>query len=150
MGMSFIVDVSNVSANLSQFPSGVYPAQVKEAKLEIAQSSGEPMITLVWEIHHPDLGNATLRDNLPSKFPAKVKAFYQAVSGLTHEEMQDPANHQIEIDADELIGTQCLVQVGEREYTNKAGEKRTGKSVVGAWYFPADRTDLISYEDTPF
>ena len=145
-----VIDVSGVTANLGQFPNGVYEARVTAAKLDIAQSSGEPVIKLEWEIYHPELGNATIRDTLPSKFPAKCKAFYQAVSDLSHEDMQDPSHQQIELDPDELIGAECLVQLGEREGTANDGSKRMYKSIVGSWYFPSSRQDLIGYEDTPF
>ena len=144
------VDLSNVSGFIGDFPNGIYEARVLDAELTISQSSGEPMINLEWELHDDDLGHATLRDNLPYKFPAKVKAFYMAANNLTHADMQDPAHQKVELDPDDLQGLQMLIQLGEREGMNKQGETQNYKTVAGAWYFPADRIDLLRKEDTPF
>lgn len=145
MSPTMTVDLSKVGTPIQSFPNGVYHARVDEASLDIAESSGAPIINMQLTIYDEDLGEGQLRDSLPSKFPAKCKAFWQAVNGFSAEDMKRPENSNVEFDADALVGATLLVQLGEREGTNKKGEKTMYKQAVGAWYFPESRTDLIGY-----
>jgi len=156
-----VIDLTETSANVSNFPNGVYEAKVVEAEMTIAQSSGDPMVNLRWEIHHPDLGNAVIRDNLPFNFAEKVKAFWLSANDMTEQEFQqikstNPSQlKDVEINPPELIGIEMLVQVGEQEGRDKVTKQPNGKiykNIVGSWYFPASRTDLLTWDngDEPF
>jgi hypothetical protein len=142
MGNTLSVDLSKATTFVSNFPNGVYPAKVASAKLDVS-GAGNPMIVVELELYHPELGSGTIRDFLVPSFASKVKAFWQAVTGATNEEMQLPENQNVEIDPDELVGAELLVQLGEQE---NAEDGKTYKSLVGSWYFPASRSDLITFE----
>ena len=80
---SMIVDVSQVESSIRDFPNGPVEATVREAKLDVAKSSGNQMVVMKLEIYHPSVGSATITDRLPAAFPAKVKAFWKAVNDFT-------------------------------------------------------------------
>lgn len=155
--MGMVVDLKNTSTRISEFPAGYYEAKVVKAEMAIAASSGDPMVNLQWEIHHPELGNAVLRDNLPYNFPDKVKSFWLAANEMTEQDFQqakaeDPDSLEVEINAPDLVGLEMVIQVGDVEgKTNGQPNGKMYKNVVGAWYFPASRAgDLVEWADTPF
>lgn len=145
--MSFVVDISSVESNISQFPNGIYPARVRKAELDVAKSSGNPIIRMELAVYSDIYGEATLRDTLPAAFPAKVKAFWQAYNDFTPEEIAQHPEVNIADPAD-LVGAEFLIQLGEQE--NKATQK-TYKTVVAPWYYPMSRAmDLLGdVEDSP-
>lgn len=154
-----VIDLTKTQTRISDFPNGRYEAKVIEAEMAIARSSGDPMVKLQWEIHHPDLGNATLRDNLPFNFADKVKAFWLAANDMTEQDFIQAKNENpeelsnVEIDPAHLIGLEMIIEVNEREGTDQNGQPngRMYKQVNGTGYFPASRTDLITWDvDAPF
>lgn len=140
----FVVDISSVQAPIQEFPNGPVEAQVAKAELDVAKSSGNMMLRIEFEIYHPDHGTATLRDFLPVTFPAKVKAFWQALNDLTAEQMAEQP--EVNIDPDEIVGSQLIIQLGEQEGNNG----KLYKNVSSPWYYPLSRaTDLLDYIETP-
>ena len=144
---SLTVDLSGVATDLSTFPTGVYEAQVLTAELEISKTSGNPMITVEFEIHHPDLGTGVIKDWLSPGFKSKIKSFWMAANGFSNEQARDAlaSGGEIELDPDEMIGVQLLVNVGEKEGREKDG--RMFKSVVAPFFFPVTRSDLVRWGD---
>lgn len=145
------VNLADVPSDLASFPLGVYEAQVLSADLEIAKSSGNPMIVVNFEIHHPDLGTATIKDFLSPGFKSKIKAFWMAANGFTHEQARDALAQgaDIELDPDEMVGTQLLVNIGEKAARDGSG--RMFKEVAPPFFFPSTRQDLVKWgsEDLP-
>jgi hypothetical protein len=144
---TFVVDISKVEASLRDFPNVPVEAKIVSADLDVAKSSGAPIIRLEFEIYHPDVGTTTIRDVLPHNFPAKVRAFWMALNDFTPEQMQNQS--KVEINPLELVGASMIVQLGERE--NPATGK-IYKSVVSPWYYPLSRVDVLSLgrEERPF
>lgn len=136
-------DLSQIEANKSDFPNGPVEATIKEAKATVSKNSGNPQIELLFEIYHPDVGVATIRDWLPFTFPRKVGHFWAAYNNMTIEEVR--AGGAIDIDPDELVGATLLLNLGEEEGTLKSGEKAMFKQIVSPWYFSDTRTDLLPY-----
>ena len=137
----FVVDISNIPANIQDFPAGAVEATILSAKMDVSKEKGNPLIRLEWEVYHPAVGTAILKnDTLPSAFPAKVKAFWQALNAFTNEDMADQPEAQIDPDA--LVGAQLILQIGPKESSN--GKVYT--SVLTPWYYPITRTDVLSYE----
>jgi len=129
---------------VNDWPDGYYEARVNSAELDIAKSSGNPIIKLVLELFHPDLGTGIMLDNLPEGFVDKCLAFYLAFNHITRNEYEaaiasdeDPV---VDLDPDEMIGASLIVQIGDNEY-----EGKVRKQTVGGWYYPDDREDLIPY-----
>ena len=141
------VDISNIAADIRTFPNAALEAKVLSAELDVARSSGAPLIRLEYEIYHPTAGTTKLRDTLPSNFPAKVKSFWMAVNDFSAEEMAEQP--KVDIDPDTLVGATIIVQLGEQE--NKESG-RVYKTVVAPWYYPISRVDLleISDDENPF
>lgn len=144
---SLTVDLAGVATDLSQFPNGVYEAQVLSAELEISKSSGNPMVTVEFELHHPTLGTGTIKDWLSPGFKSKIKSFWMAANGFDNQQARDAlaSGSEIELDPDEMVGVQLLVCIGERE--GRDGDGRMFKSVVAPFFFPVSRMDLVKWED---
>lgn len=144
---SLTVDLSGVATDLSVFPNGVYEAQVLTAELEISKNSGNPMITVEFEIHHPTIGTGTIKDWLSPGFKSKIKSFWMAANGFTNEQARDAlaSGSEIELDPDEMVGVQLLVNIGERE--GRENDGRMFKSVVAPFFFPVTRSDLVKWDD---
>jgi len=138
MSGSMIVDISNVQASIRDFPNHAVEAKVISAKRGLSQA-GNMKVDLELEIYHPDVGTAVVRDNLPSAFPAKVKAFWMAINNFTQEDMAD--QEKVEIDPAALVNAQLIVQLGEQE-SKKDG--KIYKTIVAPWYYPIDRTDVLA------
>lgn len=142
---TFVVDVSGVEGSVRDFPNGPLEATVKEAKLDVAKSSGNQMVVMKLEVYHPSVGTAVITDRLPSAFPAKVKAFWKAVNDFTEEEIA--ANPQVEIDPPSLIGAQLIVQLGTKENKDTGA---TYKDITPPWYYPLSRAaELLGENDPP-
>jgi hypothetical protein len=148
---SLTIDLSGATGSIRDFPVGVYEAEVVKAELEVSRNTGNPMITIELEIHHPTMGSTTLRDWLPVSFPSKVKSFWVAAMNYTPQQAAEALSRgsEVELDPTELIGTQLLVQIGERESTS---DGKTYKGVVAPFYYPASRFDLVNWdnEQRPF
>lgn len=134
------VNIGNVPVFASAFDNGPVVGRIIESELTVAASSAEPMINLQWEIFHPDHGTAKLFDRLPSKAAWKCQKFYEAITGLTANELTDDDSN-IDIDADSLVGAEAILILGEREFNGK-----TYKEPVPPFYAPITRTDLLDYE----
>jgi hypothetical protein len=146
---SFVVDLSNVGADIRNFPDGVYEASIKSAKLDVSKRTANTTLAMEIEIYSPVHGTAVLRDWLSPAFEAKVKHFWVALNDLTEEQVA--ASPVVELNPPDLVGAQLLVKLGEQE------NKETGKvykSLVGPWYYPLSRaTDLLLADeeaDKPF
>ena len=155
--MGMIIDLTKTQTNISTFPDGMYEAKVVKAEMKIAKSSGDPMVDLNWEIHHPELGNAVLRDNLSYNFPDKVKSFWLAANEMTEQDFQQAKAENpndlenVEINPEEMIGLEMVIQMGEVEgKTNGQPNGKMYKNVVGSWYFPASRAESLVMWETPF
>lgn len=142
--MTFVVDISNVPQPIGEFPNGPVEATIAEAKLDVVEANGNPIIRLIWDIYHPDVGVGRLFDSLPSAFPAKAKAFWQALNDFTSEEMMEQAN--IELNAPELVGAQMIVHLGEKEAKQGKHKGELFKQVVSPFYYPISRLDVLSYD----
>lgn len=142
---TFSVDLSNLKTPIWQFPNGPIEATIVSAKVDVA-ASGNPKLAIEWEVYHPEVGTATLYDNLPSVgFDAKVAAFWMALNELTPEDIQ--ASPKIDIDPGGLRGAQMIVQLGEQERKDKPGTTR--KSVVAPWYYPISKAAELLSIPTP-
>lgn len=140
---TFVVDVSQVEANLRSFPDGPVEATVKKVTPDVSKKGGT-MLSLELEIYHPSVGSATIKDWLPASFPAKVKAFWMAVNDMTEEEIaNDPL---LKIEPEGLIDATLILQIGDQE--NK-GDGKVYKQVVAPWYYPISRHDLLSTDGAP-
>lgn len=148
----FVVDISKVPSDLRNFPNGNAEATVKEAKLDVAKESGNPLVRMVLTLYHPSVGEVTMNDTLPIKFPAKIKSFWMAINDLTEQQALEAP----EVDLSEpgnLVGAQFIVAIGEQEGKDRQGNLtgRMYKTIVPPWYYPISRTDLLNYEgvETP-
>lgn len=143
---SLTINLANVQGNIRSFPDGVYAARVTDAKLDVS-STGNPMIAMELEIHHPTLGSATIRDWLSAGFASKGQAFYQAVSGMTVQQLADQLarNPDIDIDPDDIIGAELLVNIADKPARNDPS--KVYKNVVEPFYFPFSRVDLLAWQD---
>lgn len=141
------VDFSEVNdrTSIRDFPDGPVEATINNATLDVSKTSAAPMIRLEFTVYHPDHGEATLKDTLPSLFPAKVQAFWQAFNRLSKEELKNES--AADIDPADLVGASLIVVLGES--TNEKTGK-TYKQVDYPWYYADDRVDVLEYEDTPF
>lgn len=148
---SLTIDLSNAGGSIRDFPVGVYEAEVIKAELEVSKNTGNPMITVELEIHHPTMGSTTLRDWLPMSFPSKVKTFWMAANNFTPQDAAEALakSSEVELDPTELVGIQLLVQIGERE---SVADGKTYKGVVPPFYYPLSRSDLVNWnnEERPF
>ncbi len=144
---SLTVDISNINPDLSMFPNGVYEAQVLTADLEISKNSGNPMITLQLEFHHPKLGSGVVKDWLSPGFKSKIKSFWMAANGFDHEQAVEAlrSGGEIDLDPDELVGVQLLINLGEQEGRNDPS--RMFKTVVAPFFFPVNRKDLLTWQE---
>lgn len=141
--MSFVVDISSVEPRIQDFPDGVYEATITNPRLDVSKK-GNPVINMDLVIYHPNLGEAVVKDSLPSAFPRKVRAFWMAFNDLTAEEIAGQQTVEIENPSD-LEGGQILVQLGTQE-NKETG--RTYKSIVAPWYYPLSRAaDLLGESD---
>lgn len=138
----FVVDISDVTADIRNFPPGVYEATVENAKPDVSQT-GNPLIRMDLRVYSPKHGEAILKDNLPAAFPAKVKAFWMAYNDWTEEDIADVKEVEID-DVSELNGAQILIQLGDQE--NKTNGK-TYRTVVSPFYYPISRLDLLDLEN---
>lgn len=139
---AFVVDISDVTADIRTFKPGVYEATVEDPKADVS-STGNPMIKMKLRVYHPDLGEAVISDTLPAAFPAKVKAFWMAYNDFTEEDLAGVNEVAIDNEKD-LEGAQILIQLGDQE------NKQTGKTyrtVVAPWYYPVSRQDLLLPEE---
>lgn len=145
------VNLAGVESGLRDFPVGVYPARITKAELDVSKNTGQPMIVVWLEIHHPMLGSGTLRDWLVVTFPAKIKTFYQAVNNYTAQELAEAVNRNpdIELDPQELVGAELLVQIGEEPSQNDPS--KLYKKVVSPFFYPVSRSDLLAWmeDDVP-
>jgi hypothetical protein len=143
---SLTIDLSNAGGSIRDFPVGVYEAEVIKADLEVSKGTGNPMITLELEIHHPTMGSTTLRDWLPVSFPSKVKSFWVAAMNYTAQQAAEALSRgsEVELDPAELVGVQILVQIGEKESTN---DGKMYKGVVPPFYYPVSRNDLVNWDN---
>lgn len=138
----FVVDISDVTADIRTFPPGVYEATVEDPKTDVSKK-GNPLIKFNLRVYSPKHGEAVIFDNLPSAFPAKVKAFWLAFNDWTEDDMADMSEVEID-DVNDLDGAQILIQLGDQE------NKQTGKvyrTVVSPFYYPISRIDLLDLDD---
>lgn len=140
---TFVVDVSQVEADIRSFPDGPVEATIKTVTPDVSKK-GNNMLVLEVELYHPAVGSVTTRDWLPSNFPAKVKAFWMAVNDFTEEQIA--ADPQLKIEPDELKGAQLIVHLGLDEDKET---KKVYKKIVPPWYYPISRTDLLSTDGAP-
>lgn len=140
---TFVVDTSQVQANLGSFPPVPVEAKVLSVKSDVSKKGGS-MLVLELGIYHPDVGEATIKDWLPSSFPAKVKAFWMAINDLTEADMASAP--VVEINPPDLIGAQLIVVLGREEGKDPNTGQPNGKvytKIVSPWYHPISRVELL-------
>jgi hypothetical protein len=138
-GMVF--NVSDVPADISSFPNGIYEAVIKEAKTDVADS-GDTFIILTLELYHPTLGTARTWDRFYPNSTWKAKCLWMALMDWSEEEMV--ANPEFELVPEQLKGAQVLVKLGEKEGKK---DKKIYKNIVPPFYFPTSRIDLLPLPD---
>ena len=139
-------NLSDIKQSIRDWEPGVYEAVISNARVDIAKSSGDPMLVFDLTLYSPVHGEITITDRLPSGFPAKGKAFWKAFNDYEDEDLAGVELITIENPA-ELEHGEILVQLGDQE------DKRTGKmyrQVVAPWYYPTSMAPmLLGGDDLP-
>jgi len=146
MAATIVFQLSETPTSSFDFPPGAYAARVLEAEARIAQSSGEPMLRLVWEVYHPDYGTAKLFDNVPSKNQWKATNFYAAWVGAENpNDLVAQGQREGEVDPAALVGTEFIVHIGTRVADRGKYMGQEVRETVPPFYSPISRTDLLGY-----
>lgn len=103
------LDFSNVQSR-EAMPEGVYDASVAKVEQVLSKSSGNPMLKVEFDIQTEGFTGRKIWGNyvLTEAAMWKVQELFSAL-GLDTDAI-------LEIDTDDLIGLNCQLKIGQREY----------------------------------
>lgn len=134
-GNSVSVDLSGVESTRKAIPEGTYSVVVNKAELKDSQS-GNPMIALEFEVDQGTHKGVKLYENCSLQPQAlfKLKAVLQGLG------FPIPKGN-FNLDADELVGMSCEVEVGNEIYEGKK------KSRILEYLIPGEEDDEGEEDD---
>lgn len=106
---SINLDFSNVQSR-EALPEGVYQASIAKVDSTLSKSSGNPMLKVEFNILDDNYQGRKVWSNyvLTEAAMWKVMELFKAL-GM-------PTESVVSIDTDELVGLECSLQIGQREY----------------------------------
>lgn len=146
MGLEF--NLNEISADISEWPEGIYYARVKKAEMAISKSSNNPMLVIDFELWDETYGSGVVRDWITqgNDFGArKGKALILAINDVTLEESEafQAENPTVTLTPQYLMqdgGAELLVNMVKRP--SKDGQ-RLFANVGGINYAPISQADEL-------
>lgn len=135
---TFVVDVSNVAADIENFPNGPVEAEVLSAEWKTNDRSGASYLNIMYDIYHPNVGTARFWDSLYTTFPPKAKALFVAINDFSPEQAANLS--EIELVPEELPGERVILFLDDW-YNEKT--QKTRKTVGRPYYLPISRQEVL-------
>lgn len=138
-------DLSQIKADIRDFPDGAYYARVVNAEPDVSKTSGNPMLVITFEVSSEEWGQGEIREYLTANNDfgrRKAKVLAAALADVPANQVAEWAkeNQTITFAARDLIGGELIIHIADQE------RKETGKvykSIVNPFYSALSEAEEI-------